>query len=128
MGDPIGRGKSGHNAPPPSTFSLLNKLAKWRNVFAGWQLGTRPKGDPEGDAVRDHREVTLMMRAELNALVFLLTEKKKLFTAQEWTAQLGEEAAFLDQAMEKKFPGITTDQDGVHFGPMSVQTMRGWKP
>jgi hypothetical protein len=32
----------------------LQKLAKWRLIFAGWQLGTRLKGDPECDAVRDH--------------------------------------------------------------------------
>lgn len=34
----------------------LNVVCKWRSLFAGWQLGTRPKGDPESDAVRDHRE------------------------------------------------------------------------
>jgi hypothetical protein len=41
--------------------SALERLAKWRTLFAGWQLGTRPKGEPESDAVRDHREATLML-------------------------------------------------------------------
>mgnify|MGYP001587156880 CR=1 FL=1 len=41
----------------------INRLTKWRTLFTGWQLGTRAKGDPEGDAVRDHREVTILLRA-----------------------------------------------------------------
>jgi hypothetical protein len=36
------------------TNAALNVLAKWRGLFAGWQLGTRPKGDPESDAVRSN--------------------------------------------------------------------------
>lgn len=39
------------------TMNALNILTKWRVLFTGWQLGTRPKGDPEGDAVREHREL-----------------------------------------------------------------------
>lgn len=53
------------------TADALNRLAKWRTVFAGWQLGTRARGDPESDAVRDHREATIMLRAEVNALTAL---------------------------------------------------------
>src|SRR5205809_59165 len=49
-------------------YAALNRLTKWRSVFAGWQLGTRPLGDPECDAVRDHREVTILMRAELTTI------------------------------------------------------------
>jgi hypothetical protein len=63
----------------------LNRLAKWRTVFAGWQLGTRAKGDPESDAVRDHREATILQRAELTALTSLLI-KKQIITAAEFTA------------------------------------------
>jgi len=48
---------------PERTDAALNVLAKWRAHFSGWQLGTRPKGDPEGDAVRDHREATILLRA-----------------------------------------------------------------
>jgi hypothetical protein len=28
-----------------TAFEALNRLTKWRAFFAGWQLGTRPKGD-----------------------------------------------------------------------------------
>lgn len=55
-------------------FEAMNKLAKWRSIFAGWQLGTRAKGDPESDAVRDHREATILLRAEVNALTACLIE------------------------------------------------------
>lgn len=40
--------------------SALNRVTKWRSIFTGWQLGTRAKGDPEGDAVRDHRELSII--------------------------------------------------------------------
>lgn len=105
-----------------------NKLAKWRGVFAGWQLGTRLKGDPESDAVRDHREVTLLLRAEVNALTGLLI-KKGVFAAREYTEQSIEEMRHLDRQYEEKFPGISTDQDGIHYKlPECAETMRGWKP
>jgi hypothetical protein len=52
----------------------LNRLAKWRAVLAGWQLGTRPKGDSECDAVRDQRELLLILRAEVNAISALFCD------------------------------------------------------
>lgn len=60
-------------------FDALNKLTKWRMVFAGWQLGTRPKGDPECDAVRDHREATMIQRVEISALSRLLIKKRHFY-------------------------------------------------
>jgi hypothetical protein len=104
------------------------RLAKWRAVFAGWQLGTRAKGDPECDAVRDHREVTILMRAELNALVGLLL-KKGVFTAQEFTDQLEEEAEFLSKCYEKKFPGFKASDIGIEMNiALARDTMQGWRP
>lgn len=49
------------------TRRRLEKLGKWRSLFAGWQLGTRLDNDPECQAVRDHREVTMLLRTEVNA-------------------------------------------------------------
>src|SRR5438067_1656730 len=40
--------------------AALNRLTKWRSVFCGWQLGTRSSTDPEAQAVRDHREATML--------------------------------------------------------------------
>ena len=112
-----------------STVELaVNKLAKWRMVLAGWQLGTRPKGEPESDAVRDHREATLLLRAETTALMSLLIEKG-VFTLEEWAATLEKEALLLDQAYERKFPGFTTAQHGVEINVAAAQeTMKGWRP
>jgi hypothetical protein len=108
--------------------NIVNKLAKWRAVFAGWQLGTRPKGDPECDAVRDHREVTILLRAEVSALVNVLIEKK-IMTAEEWGNQLATEAEFLDKQYELKFPGFTTFDGGVHMDVKQCSaTMEGWRP
>jgi hypothetical protein len=30
--------------------SAVHRLTRWKMVFAGWQLGTRPTGDPEAGA------------------------------------------------------------------------------
>ncbi len=59
----------------PGYLRALNRLAKWRNHFAGWQLGTRMRGDAEYEAVRDHREVTILLRAEQSAMAGLLLRK-----------------------------------------------------
>lgn len=64
------------------TRQALERLAKWRVLFAGWQLGTRSKGDPEADAVRDLQEARLMLRTEVTALTGLLLTKG-VITEQE---------------------------------------------
>jgi hypothetical protein len=107
-----------------STYDDLNKLCKWRKVFAGWQLGTVTDSDGAGRAVRDHREVTMLLRAEVSGLVALLV-RKGVFTAEEWEKQVGEEARTLDEMYEVKFPGFSTSQDGVHMQmPQAGDTMR----
>ncbi len=97
-------------------------------MFAGWQLGTRADTDPECQAVRDHREVTMLLRVEVNALTSLLIEKG-FFTAQEFSAAVGYEAELLDKAYEKRFPGLSTSQHGVNIKmPEALETMKGWRP
>lgn len=111
-----------------STERILNKLAKWRTVFAGWQLGSRHKDDPESQAVRDHRELTMMLRVELNAQTQLLI-KKGVFTVEEFDAQLGVEAAHLDAIYEKKFPGFKTTDEGLLIDAfLAAETMKNWRP
>jgi hypothetical protein len=105
----------------------LNRLAKWRAVFAGWQLGTRRKGDPECDAVRDHREATIMQRAEMSALTQILIDKG-LFTVEDFKAQLDIEAELLCEQYEKSFPGFKATDDGITITAPAAQTMRGWRP
>lgn len=110
------------------TLRAVNILAKWRTLFAGWQLGTRAKGDPECDAVRDHREATLLLRAECSALVGLLI-RKGVITAEEFDAALGAEAVQLNADLERRFPGVTAHEYGLSIDPARVLPwMRGWKP
>lgn len=108
--------------------AALNRLTKWRTVFAGWQLGTRAKGDPECDAVRDHREVTMLMRCELNALAGLLIEKG-VFTVEEFQRRLDSEADHLSAQYARKFPGFKATDDGIDMNlAIARDTMRGWRP
>ena len=110
-----------------STLDALNRLCKFRTLLAGWQLGTRPKGDPESDAVRDHRELSLLLRAELTALTGLLL-RKGLITGTEFEAALGEEAEMLTADMERRFPGVTAHDNGLGLDPAQMGWMKSWRP
>lgn len=105
----------------------LNRLAKWRSVLAGWQLGTRPNGDPECDAVRDTRELLLLLRAEQNAFLALCVQKK-LFTIEEWDEALAIEAELLSKDYESRFPGFRATDVGLEMdSKVAAQTMKGWR-
>lgn len=106
----------------------LNRLAKWRTVFAGWQLGTRATGDPECDAVRDQRELLLLLRAEVNALTTLCVQRG-LFTVVEFDAQQGIEADHLCRALEARFPGFKATDVGLEMdSKLAAATTKGWRP
>lgn len=114
----------------PGHMGALNRLAKWRAHYAGWQLGTRLKGDPESDAVRDHREVTILLRAEVSALAGLLL-RKGVITEAEWHAALEREANDLSRAYSRRWPGVTATDDGLSVNLRQVERagwMKGWKP
>lgn len=106
----------------------LNRLAKWRTIFTGWQLGTRSKFDPEAAAVRDAAESRLILRAEVSALVALLVQKE-VITKEEWEAQLIFEADNLEGELERLFPGASASDEGMVLDPVVfAQTAKGWRP
>lgn len=109
-------------------FGVLNRLAKWRTVFTSWQLGTRPATDPTAAAVKDHREVTILLRAEVNAFTQLLI-RKRVFSEAEWVEQLTLEAGLLNKAFEERFPGFRATDDGLDIDVEKARaTMQGWPP
>jgi len=105
----------------------LNRVAKWRMLLTGWQLGTRPKGDPEGDAVRDHREATLMLRVDVTALTHLLISKG-LVTEEEYFDAVVLAAQDLDDVYSKRFPGVRTTDDGLVMDQRVAEWMENWRP
>lgn len=114
----------------PGYLGALNRLAKWRGLFAGWQLGTRPKGDPECDAVRDHREVTILLRCEMSAMAGVLL-RKGIITEAEWTAALEREANDLSRDYADRFPGVMATDDGLAMDLRRIDRegwMKGWRP
>jgi hypothetical protein len=116
--------------PQSKMLAALNRLTKWRTVFTGWQLGSRAKGDPEGDAVRDHREVTMIVRAEVTALVGLLVEKG-VITIEEFQEAVAKEADLLSEDFARRFPGIKATDEGIEMNAAELArhgTMEGWKP
>jgi hypothetical protein len=107
-----------------STTPAMRVLAHWRTVLCGWQLGGRPKGDAEADAVADHRQHSLMVRAEVNALLSLLIEKR-VFTVDEWGVALASEAVHLTQAHERRFPGFRATEAGIEVSTFeAAETMK----
>lgn len=84
--------------------SSLNRLAKWRTVFAGWQLGTRAKEDPEFQAVRDAAEARLLMRVEMSALTKILIDNG-VITNRQFILGITEEAELLSNYLEANGPG-----------------------
>lgn len=111
----------------PEVTEALNRLAKWRMIFAGWQLGTRNNTDPEAQAVRDHREATIMMRAEINAMLSLLVAKG-VFTAAEWEEQVIKDANYLSKQYEEKFPGCHATDVGMVIKASAAEWMKKWRP
>ena len=108
-------------------FEACNRLTKWRSVFAGWQLGTRASDDPECQAVRDHREVTMLLRAEVTALTKVLTDKGVMMY-EDFTEAIIEEADLLSKDYEKRFPGMRATDIGIQYDKRAAETMKGWKP
>lgn len=109
-------------------YAALNRITKWRTIFAGWQLGTRPKGDPESDAVRDHREVTILLRVEQTALTKILMDKG-VITLEEFQQANIDEAELLSKDYEKKFPGCRATDSGIQMDISQVaKWMKDWRP
>jgi hypothetical protein len=109
-------------------MTVLNRVTKWRSVFAGWQLGTRGKEDPECQAVKDHRETTILLRIEASAFAAILL-KKGICTHEELQKQFIEEAEALDAEYEKKFPGYKSTNMGMNIdAKVAAQTIKGWRP
>lgn len=107
---------------------VANRVAKWRAHFAGWQLGTRESTDPEAQAVRDQRELLILLRAEVNALTGLLVDAG-VFSSQGFSERLIDELEHLDRSYAKRWPGCEAHDDGMHYLiPECVESMRGWRP
>ena len=109
------------------SIDWLNRVCKWRVHFAGWQLGTRLKGDPESDAVRDHREVTILLRCENNAILRLLVEKG-VFTVEEFTEAALDEARLLDEVFQRRWPGIQSTSQGLRYDARAAEWLEGLRP
>ena len=111
--------------------AALNRVAKWRTVFAGWQLGTRANGDPESDAVRDTRELLILLRVELSALTSTLLDRG-VIQQEHFLITIADEAEALSKSYEGRFPGATATDQGISFDigrTAEIQTwMKDWKP
>jgi hypothetical protein len=104
----------------------LNRLAKWRTVFAGRWLGTRTKSDPEAIAVRDFAEKYLILRVEVSALAALLVARG-IITTDQFQNQIIRECDHLQASLERSFPGFKATDDGMHVDTAkALETTKGW--
>lgn len=108
--------------------NAVTRLRQWRRVFAGWQLGTRSDRDPESAAVMDHREVTLLLRAELNAVIRILVDAQ-VATRERIENVIADEADWLCEQLEQRFPGFRATDEGLAIRTEEAsETMKGWRP
>lgn len=105
--------------------AAIQKLGKWRGLYAGWWFGTRPNSDPQAQAARDNFDRTIMLRCEMSALFRVLTEKG-VFTPTEWHAALLSEIEEMDKMLERSWPGFRTEPAGLVFADLKrcAETMR----
>ncbi|MEN6535462.1 MAG: hypothetical protein ABFD89_17495 [Bryobacteraceae bacterium] len=106
--------------------TLVNLLVKKRAItldefraeLACLGFGHSALIDETDLAVIEHREATLLIRAELNALVGLLLQKD-IITEDSWNAQLTIEANELSESYSKRFDGVRAENYG-----LSIDTAR----
>jgi len=104
----------------------LNRLAKWRSVFTGRWLGTRSIQDPEAIAVRDVFEKLLILRVELTAISNLLIDQK-IYSINQYMAQVTIECGHLQAALERQFPGHKACDYGMDIDiAIAAETTKGW--
>lgn len=89
------------------------RLRQFGRLAASRLFGTLPTTSGRYKAVVDEWERSLLLRAEMNALVLLLVDKK-VVTSAEWTARVVEEIRALADAHQKLWPELTTDEVGIH--------------
>ena len=83
---------------------------------------------PESRAVRNHREATILLRAEVNALTALLIEAGTI-SSRTLTEQLIVECEHLDKQFEDLFPGFSSSDIGMNMKlPEAAETVKGWRP
>lgn len=112
---------------PLNYLDALNRLAKWRSVFAGRWLGTRSNTDPECIAVRDVIEKLLILRVEVTALTALGIARGD-FSREQLQQQIAIECAHLEAGLERQFPGFTSTDIGMDIDTAkAVETMKGWR-
>lgn len=105
-------------------MAALNRVCKWRRIFSGKMVGTRPEGDPFIVGMNELQEARIIMRVELTALVGLLI-RKGLFTEEEFSSAMGAEADLLNADYAARFPGFTAHNDGMHMEPVAMmETMK----
>lgn len=106
----------------------LQRLAKWRSVFAGRWLGTRPKTDPACQSVRDLTERSLLLRAEVTATTGLLI-KHGFFTEAQFSAAVAHECDELCKMLEREFPGYKATDTGMDIDvALARKTSASWPP
>lgn len=105
-------------------LAALNRLAKWRTVYAGWALGTTTAAHGPTKAAKDAAEAKLIMRVEITAISRLLIEKG-IFTQDELMTTVTNECEHMQDALERKFPGMKATDRGIDMDiEKSLTTMQ----
>lgn len=104
----------------------LNRVAKWRTIFASWFLGTRSDTDEACKAYKDLVEKVLILRVENNALTQLLIKNGHI-DPKEFGEAIEAEAVEYQKMLEKQFPGISATEYGMNINlEVAIDYMKNW--
>ena len=107
------------------------RLQQFGRLAASRLFGTMLSTDGRSKAVVDEWERSLILRAEMNALVGLLIDKG-IVTEAEWAARSVEALRHLADAHAKTWPELTVDETGIHIHDMAAHAARAkaerWPP
>ena len=92
-------------------YRLLSKLRQYARFSVGRITGTTTAESGAYKQLLTAEEARLFHRVDINALTGLLI-KKGVFTEEEWTDALIEEAKLKDKELAEEWPDITVASDG----------------
>jgi len=107
---------------------MISELLISQGIFTEEEFAAaiRAESPAQAEAVHDIFETTLLSRAQVNAITFLLLEKG-VIDQKSFVARYQEECRWLCEQYEREFPGFRATDTGMQIhAALAALTMKGW--
>lgn len=105
-------------------LAALRRVLRVDSALCKDAADLEPKNVLEG--VRAHRMTTLILRAEMNALISMLV-KDRVITTEQFQSAMLDELVLAEQDMERRFPGARATDEGMRLTPEFQKTVSFYK-